>query len=407
MVSIDEIADPKNDYNLNLPRYIDTTEPEDLQDINGHLCGGIPERDIDDPVRLKAYWDVLPSLRAGLFKSAGRPGYLDLSVPIAELKQTIYGHAEFTAFQSVAIERFNKWKQASRKRLIGFDQDGNPKVLIETLSVSLLAAFKAVPLVDPYDAYQRLMDFWDETMQDDCYIIAASGWKAGALPHEIFQTKNKDNKLVWAEVHDYTRGKRRFKSDLIPVGLLVDRYFATERDGIAGIEAEIAGIEQQLDEKLEEGSGEDGLLAEVIEGEDDKRKITPKAIKARLKEIGKDADFANERQALEEYNDLLDQLAKARTALKAAQDDLERKIDAKYPTLTLVEIQTLVVDDKWFARITADVNGELDRVSQTLRGRVRQLAERYAAPLPQIMDEIEALAAHVDVHLEKMGVVWK
>jgi type I restriction enzyme M protein len=403
MVSIDEIADPKNDYNLNLPRYIDTTEPEDLQDIAGHLLGGIPERDIDDPIRLQAYWDVLPSLRSGLFKSADRPGYLDLSVPVAELMHTIFSHAEFTAFQSAAIERFDKWKQASRKRLIAFDQEGNPKALIETLSESLLAAFKAVPLVDPYDAYQRLMDFWDETMQDDCYIIAALGWKAGALPHEIFQTKNKDNKLVWAEAHDFTRGKRRFKSDLIPATLFIERYFAAERDGIAGIEAEIAGIEQQLDEKLEEGSGEDGLLAEVIEGEEDKRKITPKAIKARLKEIGNDADFVDERVALEEYDGLLNQLAKARTALKAAQDDLEKKIDAKYPTLTEDEIKVLVVDDKWLTRITADVNGELDRVSQTLTGRIRQLAERYGMSLESLVSEIDELAYCVNQHLSEIG----
>jgi type I restriction enzyme M protein len=406
MVSFDEIADPKNDYNLNLPRYIDTTEPEDLQDIVGHLRGGIPARDIDDPVRLKAYWDVLPGLRAALFKPAGHPGYLDLAGPIAELKQTIFSHPEFTAFQGAAIAGFDKWQRKNRPLLKGFDKDGNPKALIEALSESLLAVFKAVPLVDAYDVYQHLMDYWDETLQDDSYILAASGWMHGAAPHEIFQTKNKDDKLVWAEEHDYKLGKRRFKSDLIPHTLLIDRYFVKERDCIAGIEAELASIEQQLDEKLEESSGEDGLLAEVIEGEDDKKKIAPKAVKARLKEIGNDPDDADERAALKEYDRLLDQQAKARTRLKVAQDDMEAKIIAKYPALTEDEIKVLVVDNKWLARLTADVQGEIDRVSQTLTGRVRQLAERYAAPLPQITGEIEALAARVDAHLKKMGATW-
>ena len=103
------------------------------------------------------------------------------------------------------------------------------------------------------------MDYWAETMQDDCYLIAADGWKAGAQPREIVQVKNKDNKLVWPEPHDFKKGKRRFKSDLIPATILIARYFAAERDAIADIEAELAGIEQQLDEKREEQSGEEGL----------------------------------------------------------------------------------------------------------------------------------------------------
>ena len=81
MVPVEEIADPKNDYNLNLPRYIDSTEPEDLQDIDGHLRGGIPERDIDDPLRLKPYWKVLPSVRAVLFRKGDRPGYCAVAAP--------------------------------------------------------------------------------------------------------------------------------------------------------------------------------------------------------------------------------------------------------------------------------------------------------------------------------------
>ncbi len=101
LVPLDEIADPKNDFNLNLPRYIDSTEPEDLQDIDGHLRGGIPERDLD---ALYAYWKVLPSVRNVLFESAGRPGYARLKLPLAEVKPAILGHAEFAAFQQGATQ---------------------------------------------------------------------------------------------------------------------------------------------------------------------------------------------------------------------------------------------------------------------------------------------------------------
>lgn len=403
MVPVGEIADPKNDYNLNLPRYIDSTEPEDLQDIDGHLRGGIPERDID---ALGNYWKIMPGVRSVLFKRL-RVGYATLRVPQTAMKAAIFGHAEFTAFHVSATRLFAKWKKAQTPLLKGFDRHGHPKPLIETISEDLLATFKKAPLLDAYDIYQHLMDYSAEVMQDDCYLISEAGWKAGAQPREILQVKNKEKKLVWPEAHDYKKGKRRFKSDLLPAILLIDRYFAAERDAITAIEAELAAIEQQLDETREEHSGEDGLLAEVIEGEGDKQKITAKAIKARLKEIGKDPEYAEERQTLEDYSALFDQQAHAKSRLKAAQEDLEAKIDAKYPKLTEDDIKTLVVDDKWLATIAAAVQGELGRVSQTLTGRIRQLAERYATPLPQLIDEVATLAARVDGHLKKMGAVWK
>ena len=140
---------------------------------------------------------------------------------------------------------------------------------------------------------------------------------------------------------------------------------------------------------------------------DEKGKIPKKAVAARLKEIGRDPEDAEERKALENYSALLDQQADAKSRLKAAQDALGTKVAAKYGKLTGAEIKALVVDDKWLAQLAADVQSELDRVSQALTGRIRQLAERYAAPLPALKDEVETLAARVDEHLRKMGAVWK
>jgi type I restriction enzyme M protein len=399
LVPVSEIADPKNDYNLNLPRYIDSTEPEDIQDIDAHLRGGIPDRDLD---ALAPYWKIMSGLRSALFETL-RPGYSALRIPQSEIKACIFAHPEFTAFTAKAKKLFTQWQTATVPQLKGFTQDGHPKALIETIAEDLLATFKTAPLLDAYDVYQHLMDYWAETMQDDCYLIADVGWIAGARPREIVQVKNKEGKLIWPEKEDFKKGKRRFKSDLLPAALLIARYFAAERDAIAALEAELASIEQQLDEMREEHSGEDGLLAEVIEGEGEKQKITAKALKARLKDIGRNKDDAEERQALEAYAALLDQQAETKTRLKTAQDDLEAKLDAKYPTLTETDIQTLVVDDKWLATLAAAVQGELDRVSQTLTGRIRQLAERYATPLPELTTEVESLAGKVAGHLAKMG----
>ncbi|MCT0212543.1 MULTISPECIES: class I SAM-dependent DNA methyltransferase [unclassified Synechococcus] len=403
LVPLEEIADPRNDYNLNLPRYIDSSEPEDLQDIDAHLRGGIPERDLE---ALGSYWALMPGLRAALFASAGRPGYAALELPLAELKSAIFSHPEFTAFTSEARQLFEHWQAASAVLLKDLGPGSHPKPLIETIAEQLLASFQATPLLDAYDVYQHLMDYWAETLQDDAYLIAEAGWKEGAQPREIQQVKNKDGKLVWPEKEDFKQGKRRFKSDLVTAELLIARFFKAEQVTISDLDGLLASLQQDLDEALEENSGEEGLLVEVIEGEGDKQKITAKALKARLKEIGRDADYAEEREALINYADVLTQQTETKAQLKAAQDNLNTKLLAKYPTLSEDDIKALVVDDKWLATLATAVQGELDRVSQTLTGRIRQLAERYATPLPQLTDEVATLARRVDEHLKTMGAVW-
>ena len=109
MVPVEEIE--KNEFNLNLPRYIDSQQAEDLQDIEGHLRGGIPERDVDALCR---YWKVCPNLRQVLFK-ANRPGYVDLAVDKAAIKSTIYGHPEFATFIKGMNAHFAAWRREERK----------------------------------------------------------------------------------------------------------------------------------------------------------------------------------------------------------------------------------------------------------------------------------------------------
>lgn len=404
LVPIGEIADPKNDFNLNLPRYIDTTEPEDLHDINAHLRGGIPDRDIE---ALDEYWSVLPSVRTSLFEPSQWLGYSNLKLPIQETKTAILNHPEFIEYKSKVNGKFSEWKTSTALVLKDIDVDSRPKEVVQHIAESLLDTFRDVPLIDAYDVYQHLMEYWSESMQDDCYLIAETGWVNAAMPREIFQVKNKDGKLFWIEKEDYRKGKRRFKSDLIPAAILIEEYFASEKAHLADLEAEIASIEQQLGEMREEHGGDEGLLVEVIEGEGEKQKIVAKTLKSRLKDIGKDKDYEEERLVLEGYAKLLDQLADIKTRLKNEQDELESMLDSKYPMLTEDEIQCLTVDEKWIAALADAMQGELDRVSQKLTGRIRQLAERYTTPLPLLTNEVAKVASKVDQHLQKMGAVWK
>ena len=494
MVPYDEIAGPKNDYNLNLPRYIDSRAAEDRQDIGGHLLGGIPESDLQ---ALDPWWSALPGVREMLLQSAGRRGYARLRLPAAEIKGAILQHPEFAAFQAAAAATFERWRADHSPLLKGFAQGGHPKQLIETIGEALLAAFKTAPLIDAYAVYQQLMDYWAAAMQDDCYLIAADGWTAKTvrLREEAKGGKNK--------------GESRDKGwvcDLVPKPIIVARYFAVEQAALDTLAADLEGVEASLAELQEEYGGEEGPLVEVrtrkeaeeafaaalvaafaaqepaayaaysplVEAAerqaarldaaaDDPHlaglkgkggKLSAKAIKDRLAATRN----ADERAALQGYveaeaaykaaskaagaqfetvearyrarlaaaaaeagagelpaEDLLDLRAVARclalldaqAALKGRIKEADAALDklayAKYPQLSVDEIKTLVVDDKWLPAIAAAVAGEQERVSQALTGRLRQLAERYATPLPQLVAEVADLSARVEEHLKRMG----
>lgn len=393
MVSFGEISDPKNDFNLNLPRYIDSSEPEDIQDIDGHLRGGIPNRDVD---ALERYWNVFPGVRETLFKKAGRVGYAALKAGAADIKTAIFGHAEFSAWSTQTKKLFTKWRADAVPRLAGIKKGDKPKILIDTLAEELLVTFGKAKLLDAYDVYQHLMDYWAGAMQDDVYLIATDGWREAAKPRLIVDDKDKKSK----DKPDFVLGKQKFKAELIPTGLLIARHFAADQALIEKLEAEAAGIAQAMEELVEEHGAEDGLLADA---KNDKEKVTKASAAGRLKDIKGDKDAADERKVLNEFLALVENESALGGKVKAAQEALTAKVAAKYAKLTEDEIKTLVVDDKWLSVIEASVQGELDRVSQTLTGRIRELADRYATPLPKIRDEVDVLARRVEEHLAKMG----
>jgi hypothetical protein len=221
------------------------------------------------------------------------------------------------------------------------------------------------------------------TLQDDAYLIAADGWVA--RPARIVEVDKK--------------GKARDKGwacDLIPKALIVARYFAAEQAAIEASQAELEAAIARLGELEEEHGGENAAFS----GFDS---ITAAAVKDRLREIGTDPDGAEERAVLKQWQALSEQVATLKKTIRAAEAALDQLAFEQYPRLDKADIQSLVVDDKWMAHLSAVVQGELDRVSQTLTGRIRELAERYASPLPQLTDEVAALAARVEEHLARMG----
>ncbi len=371
----------KNDFNLNLPRYIDTQEAEDIQDIGGHLHGGIPTHDVD---ALQDYWTICPKLRASLFKP-NRPGYHDLLVEAAQLKATIHGHPQFAAFIAGLQDHFLAWRKTAAASLRKLKPGCHPKEVIRVHAEQLLAHAEGQALIDPYAVYQHLMDYWAATLQDDCYLIAADGWVARTTRVVETDKKGKTKDKGWT-------------CDLVPKSLIVARYFAKEQASIEAQQAKLEAVSASLAELEEEHGGEEGYLGALD-------KIAKAEVSARLKEIRGDKDAKEESAVLQQWLNLSTEETDLKRAIRDAESALDQQAYEKYPKLTEPEIQTLVVDDKWLTAIAAAaIQGELDRVSQTLTSRIRLLADRYDAPLPQIVDEVAALSAKVERHLKKMGV---
>ncbi|MBE0576861.1 MAG: type I restriction-modification system subunit M [Desulfuromonadales bacterium] len=394
MVPLAEIEG--NDFNLNIPRYIDASEDEDLHDLDAHLNGGIPNRDVD---ALSRYWQVLPGLRDTLFEPA-RDDYCNAKVEAHEVKSTILNHPEFSAFAERVQTIFADWRAAHLDNLRALKVGDDPKQIIFDISEDLLNRFAKAELVDKYDVYQHLMDYWAETMQDGVFVLVQDGWLESAKLRLIVDVKGEKSK----ESPDLVVNKKKYKADLIPPELIVSRYFSAERKAVDDLEAAKDEISRGLEEFIEEHSGEGSLLEDA---KTDKGKVTKASLKTRMVEVKGQPDSKEELAVLNRCQKLLDREAAADKQVKEAQQALEEKVLAKYPQLSEAEVKALVVEDKWLASVEADIREEVDRVTQTLTGRVKTLEERYEKPLPVLNDEMMELAMRVDNHLKNMGLAWK
>ncbi|MEX0932911.1 MAG: type I restriction-modification system subunit M [Candidatus Pacearchaeota archaeon] len=379
MVAHTEICNEKNDYNLNIPRYIDSQEEEDMQDIDAHLKGDIPKKDVE---ALGEYWKVYPTLQNELFATS-RDGYVKIKIEHEKVKSSIFAHPEFIAYSKKIELVFDEWENRNVKVLKALKIADKPKELIFTISEDILNSFAKLDLIDKYEVYQHLMNYWAETMQDDAYMVVFGGWKV-----EINILKNKKGK------------ETGWDCDLIPKEIVIKRYFSAEQENIDNLKNELEEVSQNKESLEEEHSGEDDLFADA---RSDAGKITKNDLNKRIKEIKGDSEYLDELKILQEYLDLIEKESVLKKQIKEAEETLDRQLLKKYNTLTEEEIKVLVVDDKWMTTLRNAVKSEMERISQKLAGRIKELAERYEAPLPELTKEVEELSKKVEGHLKNMG----
>lgn len=394
MVSMTEISDPKNDYNLNIPRYIDTQETEDIQDLSGHLSGGIPQASIDG---LQAYWDLFPSLKADLFSTL-RTGYLELKVPADQVKTTIFSHPEFVSFTTAMHKEFEDWLQEQQSTWTALSPGFAIKEVIETSAQTLLEHFENNALVNRYSMYQHLMAYWNETVQDDFYSIALDGWKAGN-DYKRLVIKGKKGKDGKTAQDKEIAGIAGIEGRMITPELLIAYFFKEQNDSLQELENQLTQTQEALAEIEEENSGDEGIFSDL-------EKINLKNVKDLYKERKAEHAPKEELKYIKNYIDTQEALRGINKLIKIAKESLEVKVVAQYLLLTEAEIKDVVINHKWTPVLQQALQNEQEKLSQNLTQRIKELADRYQQALPTLETETQEASQKVLVHLQKMGLIW-
>ncbi|MGM1324263.1 N-6 DNA methylase [Corynebacterium macclintockiae] len=401
MVSLSEISDAKNNYNLNIPRYIDTSEPEDIQDLEAHLKGGIPNRDLD---ALGEYWDAFPNLRSELFRPL-RQGYSELTVEPDQVAKVIEESEDVKAFTSSVSKSVEDWWSSHRAQLEAIDSQTRPQQLIEDLGDDLLEKFRGRPLISEYSVYEQLMSYWNDTMHDDVTLIVGAGWVDAAQPREARITGYDNKKKPKYESADLVFGTgvkaQRWVTDLIPPALIINRYFIEKKAELKRLTAGQEKASQELQEYIEEHAVEEELLWEAV---NDDGGVKVGDVKKRLKEAKTDGAEADEIAGLNHVAKLFAVESAAKKEVKNLILNLDQKVLDYYAKLNEIDIYQLVVSDKWHSAIYSGIDREISAMKLTLVDRVARLGDRYHETVDDLQNLTASLGLKVMRHLEEMGV---
>ncbi|MBR3482318.1 MAG: type I restriction-modification system subunit M, partial [Neisseriaceae bacterium] len=381
LVPMNEIIE-KNDYNLNIPRYIDSQDSEDIQDIKAHLLGGIPNFNIEE---LSDYWQTFASVRTDLFEDFS-DDYSRLKPEIDSIKEVISASVDFIAYTQEYNNLYQTWANQSTPTLKNIVLGTQPKVFIEQLGNSILSQYSQAKLINKYDVYQALMEYWYDTMQDDVYIISEIGYQ---IELQELRTKKGKKEIV------------TYYCDLVPQPIVANRYFSQEVKFIADTENLLNEVENLKEQIVEEHCVEDGLLDNdaYAKGGKLKQNDVVKYIKANKN----NADCKEEIDILSQWLNHTKMQGEYLTTLIEKDKELYEKVLQKYAELSEDEIKTLVVEDKWLAHLSGTIEQLLSDLTQKLSQRIKQIALRYEKTLPELEAEQEELKNKVKQHLATMG----
>ena len=399
MVEWDEIE--KNDYNLNIPRYIQPIDTEVQHDIDAHLHGGLPAFDVDN---MDVFWKACPTLNNSLFQLHGN-GYYSLKPQKADINNTIDNDASYKA-QGLAFAQVLKgWRETIESKMLSIGQGVRPKDLITEWAESLLQRTQGHSgLVDAYDVYDILLNYWAETMQDDCYMIANDGWTYPEVK-AVKRKETTDKKTKKTTVKESACMYDEIVCDLLPVNILLAEYFTTETNEINDILVQVEGKQSEMDELVEQNQDVFNFNDNDEEAENEDKTLSVKAadVKKAIKNAKNENTSEDDIKILKEWLALSDKKDKLNKLLKQKRSELTDAVVAKYAALTGDDIKMLVVDRKWLASIICSSEALMQSVTHRIATDVAALAERYETTLSDLAQNVSSYEDEVNGYLKEMG----
>ena len=437
-----------NDGNMNVPRYIQKIDDTLPQNIEAHLHGGIPEHDIES---LNQIWKISPSLREKILERIDGNKYR-LVIALDEIEKIFESDKALIAQRvKESIEIFNGWKVKANELLLNIDEKTNPKKLIRELGDMILRDYENSLIVDKYSVFDCLMNYWNEILQDDVYIIKSSGYEAG---REISVQYDKSGKI------------KNFDGELISREIIEWEYCQEEWEKVEALADITEYLWSEMKEIREEESGDDGLLSEVLSenGEVSKDALTKRlkqleskktspvldALKVLFDSFGdseamrkiaeempeiesydirskngnfnknkikaaiklaklalEDAvlpeDYQDEYKALINYKSKLDEFDSLKEQSKKLHKELDEAVLKQYESLSVDEIKNLLFSEKWMARLMSDITNEINSVLNSSVSSLVMIAKRYSRMLGEIESDTEKSRNAVSLALKGMG----
>ena len=441
-----EITNKRNDCNLNVSRYITPVDTEIQQDLYAHLKlnGGLPAKDVEEG--FSYLWRHCPTLKDELFEPLEK-NYYKLCVGRNEIPNTITHNKEFSTLSGFFSEAVEEWYKLVSQQMLALAPGCQPKKLIADWSESLLEMLSEIDsLVDKYTIYDILLNYWNSAMQDDCYLISRYGWTV-ELSCDVLTTDKKSKEVRFVPKKNPTF--RDYNCDLLPVHVVINRYFQKENDAVNKTEERVSQLKGEIEQMEEEYSEElndtvneitnkyfyaicpkplngekeileaflkinekgkigkekrEAIIAENRDVFDRLNNLSVSAIKYRLKEVVNYAALPDDTIKLyKQYIDLNKELANTKTDVKQKISKLTKLIVEKYPTLQESEIKDMVINDKWHTAIVGGAISAAFDVTVDIEQQVTALVDRYVRRLSDIDVSVRNLEEKVNTHLAKMG----
>ena len=380
VVTQDEIR--KNHYNLNIPRYVDSSESAESWDIYASMFGGIPKSEIDE---LCEYWKAFPNLKQTLFNDNGTP-YVTLAAN--DIKSQIKNHADVIEFEKAFVDTFANFSDFLKDELLSKMTTLAITKTEDDLSENIFDRLKNIPLIDRYEAYQILDDNWSG-ISVDLEIIQTEGFEAAKKvdPKLIIKKKNGKDE----EIQDGWTG-HVIPFELVGETLLSDDYAALAAD--ENRLSEIPSEYEDLLESLTEEEKESDILNES--GDSFVAKEVTKKLKA-LKNEEKTTETAKFIEKLKTYEKLAKEEKELKSSIKKKSAELQKKIKITIENLSDEQVYMLL-EKKWIEPLIEGLKGLPDTLVDTLVSKISALQTKYDTTL----DEIEAQIKETESTLAEM-----